>query len=44
VRTRFGGGGQAALVDPTQAVIVLLAFTVAFLLISSVLVVRRDLA
>jgi ABC-2 type transport system permease protein len=44
VRTRFGGSGQAALVDPTQAVIVLLAFTAAFLLISSVLVVRRDLA
>jgi len=41
IRGRFGGG-RATLVDPTQAVIVLVAFAVAFLVISSVLIVRRD--
>jgi ABC-type transport system involved in multi-copper enzyme maturation permease subunit len=44
VRGRFGGASQAALVDPAQAVIVLMAFIFAFLVISSVLVTRRDLA
>jgi len=38
------GASQTALVDPAQAVIVLVAFTIAFLVISSVLVTRRDLA
>jgi ABC-type transport system involved in multi-copper enzyme maturation permease subunit len=38
------GASQPALVDPAQAVIVLVAFTIAFLVISSVLVTRRDLA
>jgi hypothetical protein len=42
-RGRFGGGGRPALVDPTQAVVDLLAFAAAFLLISSVLIARRDL-
>jgi hypothetical protein len=37
------GGGRAALVDPTQAVIVLVAFVLAFLVVSGVLIVRRDL-
>ncbi len=40
IRGRFGG--RPALVDPTQAVIVLVAFAAAFLVISSVLIVRRD--
>ncbi len=39
---RFGAS-RPALVDPTQAVIVLVAFAVAFVLISSVLITRRDL-
>ena len=43
IRGRLGAS-QTALVDPAQAVIVLVAFTIAFLLISSVLVTRRDLA
>lgn len=38
------GASQTALVDPAQAVIVLVAFTIAFLVISSVLVTRRYLA
>ncbi len=41
IRGRFGGG-RAALVEPTQAVIVLVAFAAAFLVISSILIVRRD--
>ena len=42
--SRLAGSSQGGLVDPTQAVIVLVAFTIAFLVISSVLVTRRDLA
>jgi ABC-type transport system involved in multi-copper enzyme maturation permease subunit len=42
-RGRFGGAGRPALVDPTQAVGDLIAFAAAFLLISSVLIARRDL-
>jgi ABC-type transport system involved in multi-copper enzyme maturation permease subunit len=43
IRGRLGAS-QTALVDPVQAVIVLVAFTITFLVISSVLVTRRDLA
>jgi ABC-type transport system involved in multi-copper enzyme maturation permease subunit len=44
-RGRFGGGsGRPALVDPTRAVVDLLAFAAAFVVISSVLISRRDLA